>query len=202
MGTSGAGKTTALKYLDAVYRDLFPGMRHYLFDSKHDGDFDQWPGVIRQDKAPGRPGSNQRYQVWQPVTIYPAEVEKWLWMIFHNGPGLLMVDELAHLCYGKTEYSEQYNIILKMGRSLSIGVITLTQELSKIPQNAFKQSDHRLGFYLEGRYDKMIRNDMLKFEVDQPADYYGFWYQHKNGRGEPPYFRDIQSFLGVSGASR
>lgn len=177
-------------------------MRHYLLDSKHDGDFDQWPGVIRQDKAPGMPGKRERYQVWQPMTIYPNEVETWLDRIFHNGPGIVMIDELYHLCYSRNEYSHNYDIIVKMGRSLKIGVITLTQELSKIPQNAFTQSDHRLGFYLEGRYNKMIRNDMLKFEVDQPKDQFGFWYQHKNGRGEPPYFRDIQSFLGVSGASR
>jgi len=198
MGTSGSGKTTALRYLDAAYRKLFPGMRHYIFDSKFDGDFDDWPGRVQQDRAPGRPDSNDRYQVWQPVRIDPNEVERWLWMIGHNGPGVLEIDELVHLCYGKNAYSDEYNDILKTGRSKKIGVITLTQELSRIPPNAYKQSNHRLGFYIEGEYDIRIRSNLLKWKVDQPKDWHGFFYQHINGRGEPRYYRDIQSFLGVS----
>src|SRR5712691_10703084 len=81
IGTRGAGKATALKYLDSAYVRLFPAMRHYLLDSKHDGDFDGWPGRVGGDSAPARPGANQRYQVWQPLKIIPEEMEKWLWMI-------------------------------------------------------------------------------------------------------------------------
>src|SRR5882672_9363467 len=89
MGTSGSGKTTALKYLDSMYTKLFPDARHYILDSKHDGDFDSFPGVVVSDRAPNRPNGNARYQVWQPIKILPDEIEKWLWNIRHDPPAVL-----------------------------------------------------------------------------------------------------------------
>ena len=79
---------------------------------------------------------------------------------------------------------------------MPVGSISLTQELGKIPSNAYKQSTHRLGFYLEGDYDKRIRNDMLKKKVEQPPDFYGFYYQHKDNRFDPTYFKSIQDMIG------
>jgi hypothetical protein len=71
--------------------------------------------------------------------------------------------------------------------------------MSEIPGNSYKQSDHRLGFYVDqaGRYDTQIRNALLKAKMGDPPDQYGFWYQHKNGRGQPPYYPTVQKFLGV-----
>lgn len=176
-------------------------MRHYVLDSKFDGDFDNWPGRVGGDNAPGRPGKNDRYQVWQPIKLIPEEIEKWLWQVRKDGPAVLEIDELVHLVYKQGHYSDEYNIILKTGRSLEVGVITLTQEMSKIPANAYKQSNHRLGFYIDqaAEYDRRIRNALLKAKVEDPPerDYYGFYYQHQNGRGNPMYFPTIQKFLGV-----
>ncbi len=171
-------------------------MRHYVFDSKFDGDFDNWPGRVGGDTAPRKPGRNDRYQVWQPVQLLPEEIEKWLWGILHDAPAVLEVDELLHVSY---KGGTQFNAILKTGRSLPVGVISLTQEMSQIPGNSYKQSDHRLGFYVDqaGRYDTQIRNSLLKAKMGDPKDPYGFWYQHKNGRGEPPYYPTVQKFLGV-----
>ncbi len=160
-----------------------------------DGDFDDYKGIARQNNAPKKPKTNERYQVWQPIKLIPEEIEKWLWMIRHDAPAILDIDELYALVYKRGEYSDEYNIIQKTGRSLPVMSITSTQELSKIPSNAYKQSVHRLGFYLEGRYDKMIRDDMLKYKVDDPGDQFGFYYAHQNSRGEPQYFKNIQSFL-------
>jgi hypothetical protein len=174
-------------------------MRHYVFDSKFDGDFDDWPGRVQSDTAPAKPGNNQRYQVWQPIKLIPEEIEKWLWQVRHDAPAVLEIDELVHLVYRAGQYSDEYNIILKTGRSLPVGVITLTQEMSKIPANAYKQSQHRLGFYIDqaARYDLQIRNALLKAPVGDPKDQYGFFYQHINGRGKPEYFPSIQKFLGT-----
>jgi hypothetical protein len=167
-------------------------------DSKHDGDFDGFPGVVLSDRAPARPGGNSRYQVWQPIKIMPDEMEKWLWQIRHDAPAILEVDELLHLVYKRGTYSDEYNVIQQTGRSLGVGSITLTQKLSKVPPQAYEQAVHRLGFYLEGRYNKLIRDDMLKTEkLEQPADEHGVYYQHINGRGTPRYYSTIQKFLGV-----
>lgn len=195
MGTSGSGKTTAAKMLDANLAKLYPTSRHYILDSKIDGDFDEYPGKVMTNMCPPRPGKNERYQVWQVVKIVPEEIEKWLWGVRKDGPAFLFIDELSAITYSRKEFSDEYNIIQKTGRSLNVGSITLTQELSKIPANAYKQAVHRLGFYLEGRYDVLIRNDMLKQKVLQPDDNYGFFYQHINSRGAPLYFPSVQHFL-------
>ena len=198
IGTKGSGKTTGLKYLDAAYTQLFPAMRHYVLDSKHDGDFDDWPGRVVSNYAPGLPAPNERYQVWAPIRIIPDEVEAWLEMILGDPPALLSIDELVHLVYKRNMYSDMYNIIQKTGRSLPIATITLTQELSRIPPNAYKQSTHVLGFYIReaAEYDRRILNLLLGAKVDNPHHPFGLYYQHERGRGEPEYHASIQKFLG------
>lgn len=202
MGTSGSGKTTALKYLDAVYGRLFPTARHFVLDSKMDGDFDDWPGRIISDTCPSLPDPNQKYQVWQVVNILPDEIEKWFVQILHDaksGPALVEIDELHTLVYKPNVYSPKFNQILKTGRGLGIGTIALTQELSKIPANAYKQATHRLGFYIDRAaiYDRQIWQALLKSKVADPPDEYGLYYQQEKWRGEPQYFPNIQSFLGL-----
>ncbi len=201
MGARGSGKTTGLQYLDAAYTKLFDQMRHYVFDSKFMGDFDEWPGRIGGDRAPPQlsSSSNERYQVWQPIKLIPEEIEKWLWQIRHDPPCVVEIDELVHLCFGRTTYSDEFNIIQKTGRAGPIGSIVLTQEMSHVPPNAYKQSDHRLGFYIDqaAEYDRRIRNSLLKAKLGDPTDLHGFWYQHASGRGDPQYFASIQKFLSV-----
>jgi hypothetical protein len=169
-----------------------------VLDSKHDGDFDRYPNIITGDVAPGRPKSNERYQIWQPIIENPEEIEKWLFMIRKDAPAYLLVDELYSLVYGRNEYSRQYTILQKTGRSLPVGCITCTQELSKIPPNAYKQAVHRFGFYIDkaAEYDRRIRNSLLKSKLlGDPEHEFGFWYQSRSGRGEPSYHEDIQAFL-------
>ena len=196
IGTSGSGKTTAAKLLDRALAKLYPYHRHYILDSKHDGDFDRYPGIVKGDLAPGKPGRNQRYQVWQPLQEDPEQIEQWLWNIRHDAPAFVLIDELYTLVYKRNEYSREFNIIQKTGRSLPVGSIVLTQELSRIPANAYKQSVHRFGFYVEGEYDTRLRNLMLKYpKLENPEHEHGFYYQHINARGEPAYFESIQHFL-------
>lgn len=199
MGTSGSGKTTALKYLDAAYAKIFPTSRHYVLDSKNDGDFDDWPGRIVSDMCPPAPDANQMYQVWAPVALIPEEIEKWLWMVRHDAPAVVEIDELHHLVYKPGQYSQEFNTILKTGRSGPIGSMSLTQELSKIPANAYKQATHRLGFYIDqaAQYDRQIWQALLKAKVGDPPDEWGMYYQQEKGRGEPAYFSTIQDFLGL-----
>lgn len=197
MGTSGSGKTTAAKLLDRSLAKLYPYHRHYILDSKHDGDFDKYPGIVKGDLCPAKPDRNQRYQIWQPISEDAEQIEKWLWQIRHDAPAFVLIDELYTLVYKRNEYSREFNIIQKTGRSLPVGSIVLTQELSKVPPNAYKQAVHRFGFYLEGEYDTRIRDLMLKKpKLGNPEHTYGFFYQHINGRGEPEYFQDIETFLG------
>lgn len=200
MGTSGSGKTTAGKLLDKAIGRLYPEMNHYILDTQHMGDFDNYPGIVQSNRAPKASMIGQgKYQVWQPLLRYPTEIEKWLWDIFEVGPCILMIDELHVLKYkGVANYSDAYSVIQRAGRARKITSISHTQKLGKIPTDAYEQATHRLGFYMEGVYNKFIRSEMLKSErVPMPVDTYGFHYQHINGRGEPEYYRDIQQFLGI-----
>jgi len=193
MGTSGSGKTTAGKKIDRKIFQLFPDDHHYVLDTQHQGDF----GIgLVQDRAPGLPKRGNMYQIWQPLRVIPDEIEKWLDMIFNHPPAVLMVDELYVLKY-RRDYSEMYTIIQRAGRARGITTISHTQKLAKVPTDAYEQSTHRMGFYIEGVYNKYIRSELLKSErVPNPTHDYGFYYQHINGRGEPFYYRDIQHFLG------
>jgi energy-coupling factor transporter ATP-binding protein EcfA2 len=202
MGTSGSGKTTALKYLDALYARLYPTLRHYVLDTKMDGDFLDWPGSVTGETCPPKPGRNQRYQTWHCLDVVPEQMEAWLYGIRQdakNGGAVLEIDELHMLVYKPGLYSKELNTILKTGRSIPLGTIALSQEMSKIPANAYKQAVHRLGFYIDNaaRYDKQIWQSLLKSRVEDPPDEFGLYYQKEKGRGEPDYFTDIQEFLGL-----
>ena len=199
MGTSGSGKTTAGKMLDRVIGQLYPDVPHYVLDTQHAGDFDNYDGIVQSNRAPASAPKKGKYQIWQPLMRKPDEIEKWLWWVFDGGPSILMIDELYTLKYqGTNNYSDAYSVIQRAGRARKITCITHTQKLGKIPADAYEQATHRLGFYMEGTYNKFIRSEMLKFErCPMPSDNYGFHYQHINGRGEPEYYRDIQQFLGL-----
>jgi hypothetical protein len=138
------------------------------------------------------------YQIWQPLILYPDEIEKWLEQIFNRPPAIVMIDELYVLKYkGAQNYSNMYSVLQRAGRARNITTITHTQKMGKISPDAYEQSTHRLGFYMEGTYNLFIRSQMLKGErVPNPTDQYGFHYQHINGRGTPIYYRNIQEFLG------
>lgn len=115
-----------------------------------------------------------------------------------DAPAVVIVDELVHLRYRPNLYSPKYEEMQKTGRSKKIITITGTQELSKIPGNAYKQATHRLGFYIDraAQYDRTVWHLLLKDKVPDPADEYGFYYQSEKGRGAPLYFSSIQKFLG------
>lgn len=176
---------------------LYPNARFYILDSKFAGDFDQYAGRIMSDLAPGKPGSNQRIQVWQPVILRPEEAEKWLWQVLHDPPAILFVDELVHLCYGKKDFSENYSRIQKLGRMLPIGCITCTQELVDIPRNALGQATHIARFRLNLPYEQILMKKVMhaKKDIEEPLDEHGFFYACTTRRAEPQYFSSAQHFL-------
>src|SRR5690348_2992353 len=76
-GTSGSGKTWAMRAVDQQLAKLYPTHRHYIFDSKDDGDYDNYPGRVSGDRCPPRCRGNQLYQVWHPIHRIPDEIEQW-----------------------------------------------------------------------------------------------------------------------------
>lgn len=194
----GSGKTFFSKELLSNLMKLFTTSRVYILDIKL-RDFNTEPFLsasIMQDNAPPPLTGNNMIQVWQPVVEKPEEIEKWLWNVLHDPPALLYVDELSALCYSKTQTSEQYRRIQKLGRALPVGTITCTQELVDIPRNAIGQADHVARFRLKHPYERSLMANIMGLDRDtpEPEDKFGFWY----GKGDntaPVYFPDVQTFL-------
>ena len=187
-----------MKAVDRHLGGLYPTHRHYIFDSKDDGDFDDYPGRISGDHCPRKPFGNAMYQVWHPIHLMPEEIEAWLDGILRDAPAIVLIDELVHLRYKASLYSPKYEEMQKTGRSKKIITLTGTQELGKIPGNAYKQASHRFGFYVDkaAQYDRLVLNLLLKAKVEDPRDEWGFYYQGEKSRGDPLYFSSIQQFLG------
>lgn len=199
MGTSGSGKTTAGKLIDRVLKSLYPDLPHYILDTQGLDDFDNYSGIIESNRAPTQLAKKGQYIIWRPIVKHPQEIEKWLWGIFDGGPSILLIDELYALKYkGAGNYSDAYSALQCAGRGRKITTITHTQKFGKINPDAYQQATHRLGFYMDGTYNKYIRSEMMKCEhCAMPDDKFGFYYQHINGRGNPEYYSSIQDFLGL-----
>lgn len=196
IGRKGSGKTTFGKLLLSRLSRIFNNSRIYVLDIKM-RDFLDWPGIVRQDTAPSRPGSNQKIQIWQPVVINPEEMEKWLHMVRHDPPAILEIDELLALIYGHRDNSEEMTRITKLGRALPITTISHTQDVVQLPRGVISQPDHIARFMLRHPYERRVANVLLGGDVAEPP-LYSFWYQHAENGGEPILYKNVQEFLGIS----
>lgn len=159
-------------------------------------DFQNWPGIVQSERAPGMPDKNQRVQVWQPVIDDPDQIERWLYMVRNDPPAILQIDELLALCYGKRDTSDEFTRITKLGRALPITTIAQTQELVNVPRGALSQPDHIARFRLKHPYERRFMNVLLGEEVTEPVDEHGFYYANSDVDGNIMYFKDAQTFLG------
>jgi hypothetical protein len=176
--------------------ELFTTARLYILDIKM-RDFNNYPGIFQGDGVPPKPKSNDRVQVWQPIVVNPENVERWLFNIRKDPPAILQVDELLALCYGKRDTSEEFTKITKLGRALPITTLAQTQELVDIPRGAVSQVDHIARFRLKHPYEIRMMNGMMGGDLHEPADPWGLWYSNAEKDGEPMYFPDAQTFLGL-----
>lgn len=196
LGRKGSGKTTFGKLLLTNLSRLWPTSRIYILDIKL-RDFNDWPGRIQTDGKPSKLSHNERIQIWQPVVLHPEICEEWLFDVRHDPPALLMIDELLALQYGRRDTSEEFTKITKLGRALPIGTIAHTQELTDLPRGVLSQPDHIARFRLKHPYEKRYINGLMGEELEEPKDKYGFYYAHAETEGNPIYYEDAQSFLGI-----
>ncbi len=191
-GRKGSGKTTFTKELVINLSRIYPTSRIYVLDIKF-RDFNDWPGIVQSERAPGRPDRNDRVQVWQPLREDPEEIEKWLYGVLHDSPAILDIDELLALCYGRKDTSDMFKRIQKLGRALPVGTVVSTQELVEIPRNAIGQHDHLVRFRLKHPYERTLMKQMMG-PHDEPADRHGFLYQNAD-EDTFKYFRDLSTFF-------
>src|SRR6185312_15132412 len=194
-GMTGCGKTTFAKELCLHLEKLYPTARIYILDYKNWGDFDDYPGRVLTVEAPPKPQGNQRYQVWVPVGKRRDEIEKWLSGILNDAPAILFIDELVGLSYSQSNFSEEYTKISQLGRAAPVGIISLTQKLSKVPEGTIGQATHIVRFRLRKKYDQIVSRDLLNEDVGEPPDEFGFYYQKATSNGPPKYFSSYELFF-------
>lgn len=173
-----------------------PNTHYYILDSKIEGSFDNFPGIVQTDGGlPPAIDQKLGIQVWQPILEVEDEIEEWLFRVRKDPPAILLIDELVTLVYSKTRMSMEYSRLQKLGRTLPVSVISCTQELTQIPRNAIGQATHIARFRLQMPYEQQLMNMLLQEKVNEPVDKYGFFYGPNDGN--PLYFPTVDDFLSV-----
>ena len=199
-GMTGSGKTTFAKQLLMEMRKLWPNPPLYVLDSTNKGDFDNWPGIVEQDKPPAplrRPGD---VQIWQPRGNDLGAYDAWFTSIVDvRKPAIVLVDELASISNRSGDAVQGYQLLQKQGRGHNICVISLSQEMAYIARQATNQASHfvRFGFQA-GEYDAKKANRMVGRPpvAEEPPHEHGFWYARVNKRPVTPvYFDSFKTFF-------
>lgn len=152
-------------------------------------DFLTWPGRILDDKPPAPTRLTGRIQVWVPELEEPEAIEHWQFGIKEqarkrNQAAFIIYDELAALIY-KSQMSEEYRRIQKVGGGLNLGTFSLTQEFGGIPTTAIGQCQHFLCWRVKTGYDMIVVNGLLQ-QKPTWGKKYSFWY--KNQEDDEPAF--------------
>lgn len=183
-GMTGTGKTTFIK-------QLFPRMRAWyggtvpvnIIDSK--GYYEYNDVATRTHIGPTAPEAARAGEVL--VWVIPGEVslealDSFLSAILTRGaPCLVIADELVNFGAGSADtYVQSLTNILKQGRFAKIMLISMTQEVAKMPRNLAGQTTHVVSFYLRNEYDRREANRLLGLPSEQgraqPPQPHGFFY--------------------------
>ncbi len=194
VGRKGSGKTWFFRDLiDSLY-NLYPNDHIYILDNKR-RDFQDYPGIIQGDIAPGPITGNEVFQVWQPLHRIPEEFERWMHTVMQDAPAILGIDEGVYLRYRNNWFSDMIEVIQKTGRDLPITTVINTQDLVKINHTWISQADHVARFTLLHPYERSLMKSTIGV-TEEPRDKWGFWYTNVEHGHAPLYFRNKQEFFG------
>lgn len=151
--------------------------------------------------------------LWKkPFTIWrPEEDDTDMYNAYFRGvylsarnkrtPSISFVDELSSITNSVGRAPKYYDVMLKQGRGMNNGLISLTQSPSFVPANLLRQATHVIRMQIIDDYDLKKLAKVLGPEVyDAPPDDYGFWYRNCL---KPPikspaqYFSDFKDFIGL-----
>lgn len=190
IGGTGTGKTSVAKELikqfDIQSDSTIPV---YIIDSKLSGDFKEFTakgvGVhYFGDDIP--PLFNKKGQgnfiVWTPDSDNKQMYDEFFEAVYMNGrhndvPALILVDELSSIA--PTGFPPvYYNTIIKQGRSMKLGIISISQVSRYIPVSMSSQLTHLFIFRLNSSKDiKKLSDDFGSFAKNNIPDRHGFFYR-------------------------
>ncbi len=217
IGATGSGKTVLSREILKFYANATKGLVPiYILDTKVQGDFKQFEHpslgrVVRGNKIPD-PVTNTKgkpFTIWQPESDDEEMYDKFFEQIYLKGrnmksgnPGIIYIDEISSVSSPSgRSFPRYWDILLKQGRGMDIGLINVTQSPSYIPPNLLRQATHVVRMHLNGEYDpKKMSSAMGKAANEEPVDDYGFYYrnQSKPIRKSPVmYYSGFQEFFGL-----
>lgn len=208
IGATGSGKTTLCKNLLAVLANATNGqIPIYILDSKISGDFNEFTkkgiGVLHTGNTlpPLHDTSKGAFQVWQPEEDDLELYNEYFKQIYKaRQPCIIYIDELGSITNAKASvFPRYYDILLKQGRGLHIGLISTTQSPSFTPANLLRQATHLIRMRLNSEYDvKKLVSSMGKEAENEPKDQFGFYYRDctKPKSTSPTlYYKDLTEFF-------
>lgn len=201
VGITGSGKSYFAKRLLEYLRRQYPGTKRYILDSTDDPDMERdvtAPLVVTGNRVPDLIRDSTFTQIWKPDTDDPKAYDAWFNKIgYAREPAIVFVDEIASLsAYGR-EPPDGYIKLLKLGRKHGITVMSLTQEIARVPPSLFRQMKHLVLFHLNNEtYDQRMARGYLSLDAYvPPKDRYGFYYRRTDGNYPHREFPSTQTFF-------
>lgn len=200
-GTTGSGKTTLVKELLKRLQTAYPAARTYILDTKQSGDFDDLDALRMPDEIPPdplrTPGASM---VWAPPDEDLEAFDRWFKKILHHRqPAILVVDELSTILNAAGQGPLYFNRLLKLGRSLGISVISVSQEAAYIPRNVLGQTTHVVRMRLLNEHDGKKLDKIIGRPADEHgkpiSDRYGFYHRRTDTPNAGHYYRKHQEFF-------
>lgn len=177
-GRTGSGKTVSGLWL--LSNADFDKQPFVVIDYKRDKTIGQIARIekIGLDEVPDYPGL---YHL-QPMPHEDAEVESWLWKVWHHEKIGLFIDEGFLIPDGKA-----FKSLLVTGRSKLIPIYTLSQRPVKVNRFVFTEADFLQTFRLNDKDDRERIKELTPTPIDgetsiwdpkaQPLEkYHSKWY--------------------------
>ncbi|MCF8567004.1 hypothetical protein LLE49_19985 [Alicyclobacillus tolerans] len=216
IGGTGSGKTWfSRELLNQFVQGTEGTIPIYIIDSKISGDFDAFirnglARVVRGNKVPDPfvPQPATRFKkaippilIWQPEEDILEMYDEFFKRIYQTRhPAIIYIDELGSITNPRaTVFPRYYDILLKQGRGLGIGIISSTQSSSYVPFNLLRQTTHVVRMHLNSPNDVKKLVDVMGTAVyEEPRDEHGFFYRNvsKPVRKQPSiYYSDLKEFF-------
>lgn len=196
VGKTGSGKTFFVRQLLARMHKSWPRTPILIVDSKRYDDFSEYRRYYHD--SDDLPDSIPPLLVWRPTIDTPDMYEKaFARVLALRTPRLVVIDELS-MIGGKDgqSYPVSFQRLMKVGRTLGITMIVLTQELANGPRQIIGQATHGLLFHMQNPYDvqKFWRSLAGDIAQIQPKTVHGFWYINTK-TGMRTQYADALDFL-------
>jgi DNA helicase HerA-like ATPase len=213
IGATGSGKTWLSRDILKFYANSTAGrVPITIFDTKMQGDFKEFEkrniANIVEGNDPRKVVSvmwKKPFTIWKPEFDNVEDYNEYFRLVYQSAkhkhtPSITYIDELSSITSQGGKAPDYYDVLLKQGRGMHNGIISVTQSPAYIPQNLLRQATHMIRMRLNDDYDiKKIARTMGNDALDEPEHDYGFWYRDctKPKRKQPAiYFPDRLEFLG------